>query len=413
MRFLDGVRLALSQIWNQKLKSFFALIGVLIGAMFLIAVVSMVEGLNAYMEEDFARTIYGLNTLTVSRWPSVNFNPSPDEIREWRRRPRLTFDDADAIRGRLRTPALVAVESSSGGELRSADGTEVQNVWLSSVSAEFFRIRNYEVTRGRLFTAAEDRAGARVIVLGHEAAEKLFAARDPLGRTVRVRGEPFRVIGVLERQGSLFGFSLDNRVVAPARSPMARLVNPPRIVDDILVRTESPQALEQVAGEVEAIMRSRHGLRPREANDFEMDTAEDSMSFWTRISTILRVAFPFLLVISLVVAGLVIMNIMLVSVAERTREIGVRLALGAKKRDILSQVLIEATVLSATGAAMGIALGLGMARIVAMVSPIPSAVAPYWIAFAAGVGITVGVLAGLYPAWRASQLDPVVALRAE
>lgn len=413
MQFLDGVRLALRQIWVQKLKSFFGLLGVLIGAMFLIAVVSMVEGLNAYLEEDFARTIYGLNTLTVSRWPSVNFNPSQEDIREWRRRPRLTFEDAEAIRDRLRVPALVAVESSSGGELRSADGTVVQNVWLSAVSPEFFRIRDFDVERGRLFTAAEDRSGTRVVVLGHEAAAKLYDQRDPLGRTVRVRGEPFRIVGVLEKQGSLFGMSLDNRVVAPAHSPMSRLVNPPGVVDDVLIRTEDPASLEQAAIDVEAIMRSRHGLRPTQPNDFEMDTAEDSMAFWTRISTILRVAFPFLLVISLVVAGLVIMNIMLVSVTERTREIGVRLALGARRRDILSQVLIESTALSGAGAAAGIGLGLGMAHIVEALSPLPSAVAPGWILFAAAVGVTVGVLAGLYPAWRAAQLDPVVALRAE
>lgn len=413
MRLLDGVLLALHQIWSQKLKSFFALIGVLIGAMFLVAVVSMVEGINGYMENDFARTIYGLNTVTLSRQPSVNFNPSPDEWRAWRRRPRITFEDADAVRQRLSVPALVAVESSSGGELRGTDGTVVKNVWLSGVSADYFRIRDYEVSRGRLFSAAEDRIGARVIVLGSEAAEKLYGARDPLGRTVRVRGEPFRVIGVLQPQGTLFGFSLDNRVVAPARSPMTRLVNPPGVVDNVLIRTDDPASLDEAMVQLEAIMRTRHHLRPTEENDFHLETAEDSMSFWTKISTILRIAFPFLLVISLVVAGLVIMNIMLVSVAERTREIGVRLAIGARKRDIVTQVLIESTALSGTGAALGIGLGLVMAWVVSRISPLPAAVAPFWIVFAASVGIGVGVVAGIYPAWRASNLDPVVALRAE
>jgi len=413
MRLLDGFRLALTQVWAQKLKSFFALIGVLIGAMFLIAVVNMVEGLNQYMEEDFARTIFGLNTVTVSRWPSVNFNPTPDEMREWRRRPRLTFDDLDAVRSRLGVPALVAAESSSGGELRGADGEEVNNVWLSAVTSDFFRIRDLDIERGRLFGPLEDRLGSRVIILGYEAATGLYGDRDPIGRTVRVRGEPFRVIGVLEKQGSLFGMSLDNRVIAPARSPMARLVNPPGVVDDILVRTASADLLPRVMGELEAIMRSRHGLRPGTPNDFEIYTAEDSLSFWTRISTILRVAFPFLLVISLVVAGLVIMNIMLVSVTERTREIGVRLALGARRGDILLQVLIESVTLSGLGALMGIGLGIGMAKVVEAVSPLPAAVAPFWIVFAATVGIVVGVVSGLYPAWRASRLDPVVALRAE
>ena len=414
MSILDGIRLALQQIWAQKLKSFFGLIGVLIGAMFLITVVSVVEGMNKYMEEDFARTIYGLNTITVTRRPSVQFNPSPDEQRAWNTRPRLRYEDVEAIADGLDEPALVAAESSNGSTLTGSDGTEIGNVWISAVTPNFFRIRNYEVARGRLFGPAEDRVGARVIVLGHEAAEKLFGDREPIGRIVRVGGsEPFRVIGVLERQGNLFGFSLDNRAVAPAGSAMARFVNPPGVVDEILVRTDDSDRLDEAMLQIEAIMRTRHRLRPAEANDFEMATAEDSMSFWTRIRTVLLIAFPFLVGIALVVGGMVIMNIMLVSVTERTREIGVRLAIGARKRDIMMQVLVESATLSGLGAGLGIGVGLLLAKVVESVSPLPAAITPVWMMVAAGVGIAVGVLAGLYPASRASRLDPVVALRAE
>ena len=217
MSVLDGIRLALQQIWAQKLKSFFGLIGVLIGAMFLVTVVSVVEGMNRYMEEDFARTIYGLNTITLSRMPEISFENDPDQWQRWQSRPRLRYTDADAIAERLEIPALIAVESSNGSTLTNDEGVQVKNVWISGVSPNFFRIRNYEVARGRLFGPAEHRVGARVIVLGAEAAEALFAGRDPIGRRVRVGGrEPFRVIGVLEKQGNLFGFSLDNRAVAPA-----------------------------------------------------------------------------------------------------------------------------------------------------------------------------------------------------
>ena len=414
MTILDGIRLALSQIWAQKLKSFFALVGVFIGSMFLVAVVSVIEGINKYMEEDFARTIYGLNTVTVSRFPNVSFENDPDQWDAWRNRPRLRYEDVDAIAARLEIEALVAAESSNSSTLANDEGIEVKNVWISGVTPNFFRIRNYEVARGRLFGPAENRIGARVIVLGAETAEALFGGRDPLGRMVRVGGrEPFRVIGVLEEQGNLFGFSLDNRAVAPASSAISRFVNPPGIVDEILVRTDDSELLDEAALEVEAIMRSRHGLRPTEENDFELQTAEDSMAFWTRIRNILRVAFPFLVGIAFVVGGMVIMNIMLVSVIERTREIGVRLALGARKRDILVQVLVESATLSGVGAALGIAIGIGLGKLVDALTPLPATIPTFWLAFAVSTGVIIGVLAGIYPAMRAARLDPVVALRAE
>lgn len=408
----EGVRLALGQIRAQKLKSFFAVLGVIIGVMFLITVVSLIEGMNRYMEEDFARTIYGLNTITLRRVPEISF-AGPSAWREWRRRPRLTLRDAEAIRERLEVPALVAVESSDGGTLEAEDGTEVENVWLTAASADYFRIRQYRLERGRSFTAPEDQVGAPVVVLGYEAAEKLFGQLDPLGRTVKIRGFPFRVIGVLEKQGTLFGISLDNRAIAPAGSPMARFVNPPGIVDAVLIRTFDEQLLDEAILSVESIMRVRHRLRPAEPNDFEIETAEDSMAFWIRVKRILMIAFPGLVSIALVVGGIVIMNIMLVSVVERTREIGIRKAIGARRRDILLQVVVESATLSGLGAGIGILIGLGLAQVVKSVTPLPAAIAPHWIVAAALLGIGVGVVAGIYPASRAARLDPVVALRQE
>ncbi|MGH7476878.1 MAG: ABC transporter permease [Longimicrobiales bacterium] len=413
MRRFDGVGLALRQIRSQKLKSFFAVIGVLIGAMFLMTVVSVIEGMNRYMEEDFARQVYGLNTITVRRQPSVVMNPSTEQRRAWDRRPRLRLEDAEAITARLGIPALVAVASDAGGHVRSDDGVEVENVWITASSADFFRIREYDIGRGRLFNALEDREGSAVVVLGAETAEKLFGTRNPLGRSVRVNGQRFHVIGVLKAQGSLFDMPLDNRAIAPARSPLARATGPLGTVDEILVRTERTEDMERAMLELESILRARHRLRPAEANDFELETAEESMSFWTRISRILYIAFPGLVAIALVVGGMVIMNIMLVSVAERTREIGIRKALGAKRRDIVFQVLIESAVLSTGGAALGIVLGILLAKLVQALSPLPATIAPIWMLVAAALGMGVGIVAGIYPASRASRLDPVVALRQE
>jgi putative ABC transport system permease protein len=409
----DAIRLAFAQIREQKLKSFFSVVGVIIGVMFLIAVISIVEGMNRYMEEDFARTIYGLNTLTVSRVPSVQMNTSQQQWREWRRRPRLRLEDAEAIRQQLSVPALVGVESFSSGRARSQRGDEVEGVWLTAASPEFFRIREMDVERGRLFGIHEDEAGIPVVVLGSETAEKLFGPLDPLGRTVRVNNVPFEVIGVLQPQGKLFWMSLDNRAIAPARSVMGRLTNPRGVVDEILVKTDDPVTLAAARVEVEGIMRIRHRLRPDQPNSFEVETKDDSMAFWQTFSRILFIAFPGLVGVALVVGGMVIMNIMLMSVVERTREIGMRKAVGARRRDITMQILVESSTLSFLGAALGIGLGLALAKIVEAVSPMPAAVGYHWLAIAAGMGVIVGVVAGLYPASRAARLDPVVALRAE
>ncbi len=410
MNLREGILLALGQIRSQKLKSFFAVIGVIIGVMFLITVVSVVEGMNRYMKEDFAKVVYGLNTVAVKRTPSVNINDTPATWRAYNRRPRLTFADARALHDEIETPVLVAVESDNGGSIVGPDGTQLDNVWVTGASADYFRIRDYEVVKGRLYTAPEDRAGASVVVLGYDAADKLFGTLDPIGRTVKVNGLPFRVVGVLKKQGSLFGMSLDNRAVAPATSPMARLVSPHGYVDNILLRGENPEALPQIRTEAEAIMRVRHRLRPTQPNNFELETAEDSMSFWTKISRILFIAFPGLVAIALVVGGMVIMNIMLMSVAERTREIGIRKALGARSRDIVLQVLVESATLSGMGAAIGIGIGIVLALIVRAVSPLPAAISPLWIGVATLMGTSVGVIAGIYPANRAARMDPVVAL---
>jgi putative ABC transport system permease protein len=413
MNIREGILLALKQIRAQKLKSFFAVIGVVIGTMFLITVVSVVEGMNRYMEDDFARTIYGLNTLTLSRTPEININADPDIWREFRRRPPIRFRDADAIREGLSVPALVAVESFNGGRLLSDRGIEIENVWLTGASADLFRIRDLDVERGRAFTAPEDRAGMPVVVLGHEAADKLFSTLDPLGRIVKINGRQFEVIGVMKKQGTLFGMSMDNRAFAPARSPMGRFVNPQGIVDRVLVKPLDPADLQQARLDIEAVMRVRNRLRPTQANNFSIETASESMSFWDSIRRMLMVIFPGLVSVALVVGGIVIMNIMLVSVTERTREIGIRKALGARRRDVHIQVLVESATLSLMGACIGILIGLGLAQIVQAVSPLPAAIAPFWIAMSVLMGVGVGVIAGIYPAARAARMDPVVALRAE
>jgi putative ABC transport system permease protein len=412
---LEGIRIAFGQIRAQKLKSAFAVIGVVIGVMFLITVVSVIEGMNRYMEDDFARKIYGVNTLVLRRTPQIQINTNPDVRREWERRPRLTMMDAEAIRGNLSMPLLISVESNTPGQIATADGVEIGNALLTAATADIFRIRDLELERGRAFTPPEEQLGAAVVVIGASAAETLFGARDPIGERVRIRGDWLQVIGVMRRQGDIPGMpvSLNNRAIAPTNSPLGRKLMANRMVASIVVRPLDGAHFELARHEIESLMRERHRLRPTQANSFEIETAEDSIGFWHTLRGILMVAFPMLVGISFVVGGIVIMNIMLVSVIERTREIGLRKALGARRRDIHFQMLVESATLSGAGALCGIGLGLLLARIVSAVSPLPAAIAPFWLGVAALLGVSVGIIAGIYPATRAARLDPVVALQRE
>ena len=413
MRLLEAVGMALRTIRAQKLKSFFSLIGVLIGVTFLIAVVSIVQGMNRYMVDRFANTLIGANTFELRQRPSIMTGHVTDDVwLEWRRRPRISYADADYVRERLRTPATFAKFCADRVAVHY-DGKVAKDIDLIGTEASYFGIRNYEITAGRAFTAQEVQTALPVLVVGHELATKLLAGVDPVGKTVQVGGLPYRIIGVVAKQGTLFGLSLDKFAIMPFSAPGRRLICPINILDAFIVRTDDPGAMTRAMGEAEAVMRSRRALKPWQGNNFAFQTAEGALGTWQKISNVLFLALPGLVAISLVVGGIVIMNIMLMAVSERTREIGIRKALGARRRDILAQFVVESATLSAAGALLGIGFGLALAFVVKALTPLPAAVAPWSVVVGMALGITVGIAAGVYPASRASRLDPIVALRAE
>jgi putative ABC transport system permease protein len=408
----EAIRLALQTIRAQKLKSAFSLIGVFIGVTFLIGAWSVVNGMNRYMTEKFAGTLVGVNTFHLRTRPNFTPNVSDSTWRSWARRPRITFEDANAVTTGITVPVTTAWWSQDRGDV-VAGTKKASQVSLNGASAGYFAVRNIKIDEGRPFSVQEDKAGATVAVLGHDLADRLFEGRDPIGQTVRIHGLPYRVIGVAERRGNLFGMSLDKFVVAPALSPIQRDVNPPRVVDALIVKASTEPDMREAIAQAEAIMRSRRHLRPRQDDNFALETSEGVLDFWGKINRILMAVGPGLVAISLVVGGIVIMNIMLMAVAERTREIGIRKALGARRRDILRQFLAEATTIASVGAVVGVATGVGLAVLLNAATPLPASISPASIVLGVMLGGGVGIAAGVYPASRAARLDPIAALRQE
>lgn len=413
MAFLESVRLALSQIRVQKLKSFFTLLGVMIGVMFLIAVVSIVEGMSRYMTDEFAARILGVNTFTVRRFPEAQVGDVTEaQWREWIRRPRVFESDVQVVRGALPDGIRSAVENIRFLYATSSYARPRQVMAIGTEGA-YFQIKRYDITAGRAFTIQESQLGARVVVVGTEVAEHFFAGLDPLGRELRIAGTPYEVVGVLAKQGSIFGFSMDRMAIAPYQSPLSRFTNPLGDVDGLVVQAPREEALVDAMEEVRSALRSARGLGPAQPDNFALETSESALAFFAELKGRMVAIGTALPAIGLIVGAMVIMNIMLVAVAERTHEIGIRKAIGARQRDIRRQFLVEAATLSVLGALVGISLGIGLAKLVAQLTPLPASVAPWSIAAAVLVGAGVGIVAGFYPATRAARLDPIIALQRE
>jgi len=411
MQIKDAIGEALETLRTQKLKSFFSLIGVLIGVTFLIAVVSIVQGMNVYMEDRFANKLVGLNTFQVRRMPNFS-NATEAEWREWVRRPRINYAEAASIQERVKTPAIYSRWCSQNLNV-TWSGKIARGVDIWTADAPIFRIKNLDLAGGRVFTPQEARAGMAVAVVGWDVSDKLFSGVEPVGKDVTIAGLPYRVVGRVAKQGTLFGISLDKFVVVPFDAPIHRAVCRLGFMDEFHVQAASPVEMQVALEETREVMRVQRRLRPQQPDNFALQTAEGALEGWNKISAILFTALPALVSISLVVGGIVIMNIMLMAVAERTREIGIRKALGAKRRDILAQFIVESATLSTVGAALGIATGIGLAFLVRATTPLPAAIAPWSVGLGVLLGVAVGMTFGVYPATRAARLDPIEALRQE
>ena len=294
MPWYEAVRLALRTIRTQKLKSFFSLIGVLIGVTFLIAVVSIVTGMNRYMEDRFANSLIGLNTFMLRQRPAITTGNVTDDVwRSWNRRPRISYADADYVRERVRTPVTYAKFCSD--RVGVFYGTKVaKDIELIGTEPSYFQIKDYKLVAGRPFTTQEVKSAARVVVIGQVLAEKLLAGVDPIGKEVRIGGIPYRIIGLVEKQGTLFGLSLDKFAIMPFSAPGRRMICPINILDHYIIQASGPGPMVAAMGEVEAIMRTRRHLKPGEENNFFLQTSEAALEGWKKISNIMITFLPML-----------------------------------------------------------------------------------------------------------------------
>jgi putative ABC transport system permease protein len=402
----EGVTLALQSLRANKLRSFLTILGVIIGVTTIMAMISIIEGLNRSVKSQIAAI--GSDVLYINPFrPGAFVGGFPDSLR---RRPWFTVQDAEAIERECPSVRYAAPVNFTEAALRYGE-TEGRIVGVVGTSPSFPLVTNFTISNGRCFTEAELQHRSAVCILGQDHVEALFPHANPVGRTLHIGGKPFTVIGEVEPRGKLIGQSLDDLIVVP-HTTLEKWFGPdlPMV---IRAKPRAPEVIDAAIDEMTDVLRRQRHLRYRDPDNFAIFTDETLMDLYNQITGAFYAVMVIISSIGLMVGGIGVMNIMLVSVTERTREIGVRKALGARQRDVLWQFLVEAMTLTGAGGVVGIAIGLLLGWIVDLATPLAFAVPLWGVLLAFFSSAAIGLFFGIYPAVKAARLDPVETLRYE
>jgi putative ABC transport system permease protein len=406
MQIGESFDIALTALRANKLRSTLTLLGIIIGVMTIIAMQSLITGLRNSINAQVSQL--GSNVFQVQKFPAIH----EGNMAKYRNRKNLTVEEADAVRERVTAAKLVGAEVWNWGmEIRYQDKKTLPNVQIAGATPEFIENNGYEIAQGRFLTSQDVDLERNVAIIGNDVTEKLFPFEYPIGKSIKIEGRRFEVIGVFEKMGSTLGRSQDNHLAIPIGC-FTNIFGKERSVN-ITVQANSSQEFEEAMEQTIGVLRAVRHVPPGAENDFDIYSNTTLIEFFDNLTKYVRIVAIGIASISLVVAGVGIMNIMLVSVTERTREIGIRKSIGAKRQDVLWQFLIEAVVLSEFGGVIGILLGLGIGKLVEATTPIPADV-PIWTVFLGLIFCSaVGLIFGVYPATKAARMDPIVALRYE
>ena len=405
MNLRESAGIALSALRANKMRSFLTLLGTIIGVMSVIAVLSFVEGLNRFVSDKLLAS--GSNVFYVDKYGFITSQEQFDAVRD---RPDVTIDDADALRLGVAHAKLVIAQTNAQ-VVAKYKNKDVKGIQLRGRSPGYEVVDDLQLEQGRQFTELDDQRRRMVAVIGPELAEDLFGNLDPIGKEIRLGADSYEVIGVTVAKGKLFGQSQDRFAAVPVRSFIKTRLERGSI--DISIKSVDQASMDLTQQEARTVLRGRRHLRPGVPDNFGITTSENVMQLYNTLTGGIFVVTIGVAAISLLVGGIVIMNIMLVSVTERTREIGIRKASGARRRDILTQFLVEATTLSLSGGLIGIISGVALALLAGLVTPLPAAVSIPSVVAGILMSLLIGVFFGSYPAWRAARLDPIEALRYE
>ncbi|HEX8772366.1 MAG TPA: ABC transporter permease [Pyrinomonadaceae bacterium] len=406
----ESFRVAVASLRANKLRTALTLVGIVVGVSAVIAVVTIIKGLDQTVASTFSSQ--GSTVFTVSKRPQII--TSREDFIKFNKHKDVTQADADAV-ARLCTTCWRTGTTANARELIKHNDQKSDNVPLQGVSLSMFLINDINVQAGRIWTETEHSSARDVCVIGTDIIENLFNGAQPervVGQEIRIAGRPFQIVGVAETKGKVFGFSRDNVIYLPHPTYVKMYGSHGSLV--VFIQAPSAEQLTEVQDQVRAIMRNRRGKTFKDEEDgFALETQDVFLDLYGKATSNIYIVTIGVAAISLVVGGIVVMNIMLVSVTERTKEIGIRKAIGARRKDILQQFLIEAVAVSAIGGAIGVITGFGLAYILSFLMGFPLLISPVSAVLGVGVSSMVGIISGLWPAWRAARLDPIEALRAE